>query len=73
VDAEGTASYVYDALNQRVQVKTPGSTLEYTYDLAGRRVTTWDANANFGVQGQIWWGSLPIAFRSIDNSIYSQQ
>jgi RHS repeat-associated protein len=73
VDNGGTASYIYDALNQRVQVKTPGSTLEYTYDFAGRRITTWDANANFGVQGQIWWGSQPIAFRSIDNSVYFQQ
>jgi RHS repeat-associated protein len=73
VDGGGTASYIYDALNQRVQVKTPGSTLEYTYDFAGRRITTWDANANFGVQGQIWWGSQPIAFRSIDNSVYFQQ
>jgi YD repeat-containing protein len=56
VDNGSTASYVYDALNQRVQVKVPSAgrnTLEYTYDFAGRRVTTWDANANFGIQGQL--------------------
>lgn len=29
-----------------------------------------DATVNFGMQGQIWWDSMPIAFRSIDNSSY---
>jgi hypothetical protein len=66
VDGGQTASYIYDALNQRVQVKVPSASpavLEYTYDYRGRRVTTWDANANFGIRGQVWWGNTPIAYR----------
>ena len=71
VDNGVTASYVYNALNQRVQVNVPGAPrakLEFTYDFAGRRVTTWDATANAGIQGQVWWGSMPIAYRDIDGT-----
>lgn len=76
VDGGNTASYVYDALNQRVAVSVPSSAtpkLEFTYDFAGRRITTWDANANFGIQGQVWWGSTPIAYRGAQGRTYFQQ
>jgi RHS repeat-associated protein len=76
VDGGKTASYVYDALNQRVQVNVPGAAtpvMEFTYDVAGRRVTTWDANANFGIQGQEWWGNTPIAYRGAKGNTYFEQ
>jgi RHS repeat-associated protein len=76
VDSGQTASYIYDALNQRVQINVPTaspSTLEFTYDFAGRRITTWDAAADFGIQGQAWWGNMPLAYRGVHGYTYFQQ
>jgi RHS repeat-associated protein len=73
VDSGSTAKYTYDALNQRVRIDNAQGSHEFTYDFAGRRVATWDANANTGIQGQIWWGSTPIAYRDSDGSTYFQQ
>jgi hypothetical protein len=61
--------------HQRVQVNVPGAAtpvMEFTYDVAGR-VTTWDANANFGIQGQEWWGNTPIAYRGAKGNTYFEQ
>jgi RHS repeat-associated protein len=73
VDGGSTAKYTYDALNQRVRIDNAQGSHEFTYDYAGRRVATWDANANAGIQGQIWWGRTPIAYRDSDGTTYFQQ
>lgn len=73
VDGGTTASYTYDALNQRVRIDNAQGSHEFTYDFAGRRIGTWDASNNYTFQGQIWWGSNPFAYRDSDGSTYFQQ
>ena len=73
VDGGSTAKYFYNALNQRVEIDNSQGSHEFTYDVAGRRITTWLPGSLTGIQGQIWWGSTPIAYRDIDGSTYFQQ
>lgn len=78
-DAEGNvikvggsypAQYIYDALNHRVQVQSGGLTVEYLYDVAGRRTSTWYAGTITGIEGRIYWGNRLLAFRSNDGRTY---
>jgi YD repeat-containing protein len=78
-DAEGnvtavgggsTATYVYDALNHRVRTTTSAGTNEYLYDTGGRRISTWQASSNFGMEGRIYWGGKQIAFRSVNGQTF---
>jgi RHS repeat-associated protein len=71
VDGGSTATYFYNALNQRVEISNAQGSHEFTYDFAGRRIATWLPGTNSGIQGQIWWGSTPIAYR--DATTYFQQ
>ena len=64
VDNGSTATYVYDALNHRVETATSAGTFEYTYDAQGRRISTWQASDNFGIEGRMYWGNKQIAFRN---------
>lgn len=73
VDGGSTATYTYNALNQRMGVSNAQGAHEFTYDFAGRRMGTWTPGTNSGTQGQIWWGGSPIAYRDNDGSTYFQQ
>ncbi len=54
VDGGTTAQYVYDVFNRRVHVQTPSATTEYTYDYAGRRISSWLSPNNTGNEGRIY-------------------
>jgi YD repeat-containing protein len=43
VDNGTTATYVYDALNQRVRDTTSAADTYYSYDTDGQRVGSWSA------------------------------
>jgi RHS repeat-associated protein len=62
VDGNAGAVYIYNALNQRVQVDWPTVSHQYVYNASGQRVSVWDTNTHAQVQGQYYWGSTPIAF-----------
>jgi RHS repeat-associated protein len=62
VDTGSTASYVYNALNQRVQTTVGSTVTEFVFNAAGQRVSTWNGSTNAQIQGQYYWGSKPVGF-----------
>ena len=65
VSGADNATYTYDALNRRVQIKAQGSdSMAFLYNLNGQRVSIWDANTGSQVQGQVYWGTRPLEFRA---------
>ncbi|AXC12854.1 Rhs family protein [Acidisarcina polymorpha] len=48
----------------------PTGTSEYSYDYAGRRISTWNAATNNGTDGRMYWDGQQIAFRSSDTATY---
>lgn len=63
VDGGNTATYVYNALNQRVQIAVTGSdSFEYVYNLNGQRVSIWDGKTGEQIEGQYYWETMPLAF-----------
>ena len=45
VDGGSTASYMYNALNQRVSATAGGTTTQYAYNVAGQRVSIWNTSS----------------------------
>jgi RHS repeat-associated protein len=70
VDGGSTAQYVYDAFNRRIHVQTASATTEFTYDYAGRRVSSWYSSANTGNEGRVYWDGQMVAFRSYEGLTY---
>ena len=70
VDGGSTAQYVYDVFNRRIHVQTPSATTEYTYDYAGRRISSWLSPNNTGVEGRIYWEGQQFGYRSSDGTTY---
>lgn len=70
VSGNSSASYTYDALNNRVRSQTGSLIEEYTFDYAGRRTGTWMPSTNIGTEGRIYWGSRQVAFRDQDGTTY---
>lgn len=64
VDGGSTAQYVYNAFNQRVEIEAGGDGSEFTFNLNGQRTSIWDANSGNNIQGQSYWGSVPLEFYS---------
>jgi YD repeat-containing protein len=62
VDGGSTATYVYDVLGRRVQVKTPGGNFESLYDSSGRSISSWSGSTQTPIEGRIYWGSQQIAY-----------
>ncbi|MGC1294012.1 MAG: RHS repeat-associated core domain-containing protein, partial [Alloacidobacterium sp.] len=71
-DSSSAAQYVYDALNQRVRTQTASAATEYIFDYAGRRISSWLASNNFGIEGRIYWDGMPIAFHAWNNYTFFQ-
>ena len=70
MDGGSTAQYVYDVFNRRIHVQTPSATTEYTYDYAGRRISSWLSPNNTGVEGRIYWDGQQFGYRSSDGTTY---
>ncbi len=62
VDSGSTASYTYNALNQRVQTVTASGTTDYVFNAAGQRVSEWSGAAGAEIQGKYYWGAKPVAY-----------
>jgi RHS repeat-associated protein len=77
VDGGSTASYTYDALNNRVRSQTGSTTYEYMYDYAGRRTSSWynpsSGNPGAGNAGRIYWDNQEFALRAANGQTYFDQ
>lgn len=63
VDGGATATYVYDALNHRVRENVGTNATEFVYNAQGQRASIWNATTGAIIQGQVYWGSMPVSFR----------
>ena len=61
MDNGGTAAYIYDALDRRVQATVNGTTTKTAYNIYGQRTSIWDASGTL-LNEQIYWGGMPVAF-----------
>lgn len=80
-DAEGnltgvsggtTATYIYNALNERVETVTSTSTEQFLFGLNGSRAATLDGSGN-AVEDQSYLGSQPLAFYESGSFHYQHQ
>jgi RHS repeat-associated protein len=62
VDGGQTATYVYNALNQRVSASVGGTATEYVFNAAGKRVSEWNGATRAQIKGKYYWGALPVAY-----------
>lgn len=69
VDGGSTAQYVYNALNQRVEVTTASGSYEYLYDAEGHRISQW-LTTNSGAGARIYWGDQVVASRAANGYTY---
>ena len=51
-------------MNRRVVGETNGTAMEYSFDSAGLRTSSWLSTTNAAVSAEIYWGKTPIAYRS---------
>ena len=74
VDGGSTATFVYDALNERVKVTASGVTERYGYDLSGRRSTTWLDGTNTLKLTQYYAGTTQVGYwLASDTHIHFEQ
>ena len=63
VDGGSTASYVYNALNQRVSETVGGTTTQFAYNVAGQRLSIWNTASPAGeLQEEYYVGSQRVAY-----------
>ncbi|MBS1823381.1 MAG: RHS repeat protein, partial [Acidobacteria bacterium] len=61
VDGGTTATYVYDALDRRVQTIENGTTTLYAFNIDGQRVASFSGSGS-PVSNQVYVGGAPVAF-----------
>ena len=54
VDNGQTASYIYDAMNRRVQAATASGTQDFLFDLSGKAVTVISASDGSWLRSEVW-------------------
>jgi RHS repeat-associated protein len=64
VDGGQTASYVYNALNQRVRAMVGTTATEYVFSAGGQRVSEWNGATLAQIKGKYYWGTRPVAYYS---------
>jgi len=63
VDGGATATYTYNALNQRVRTQVFSTVREFVFNADGHRVSEWNGSIpGQGIQGQYYWGGKPVAY-----------
>ncbi len=62
VDGGQTATYVYNALGQRVRSVVGSTITEYVFNAAGQRVSEWNGTTHLQLKGKYYWGSKPVAY-----------
>ena len=67
VDGGATATYTYNALNQRVRTVANGTTTVFVLNASGQRVSEWNGTTNTQLKGHYYWGSKPVAYYTTAN------
>ncbi len=67
IDGGATATFVYDALNERVKVSTSAGTQDYGYDLSGRRSTVWTPGSTTMNAVQYYAGASLVAYWTLSD------
>jgi RHS repeat-associated protein len=62
VDSGSTATYVYNALNQRVRTVVGSTITEFVFNASGQRVSVWNGSTKTQLRGQYYAGGKPVAF-----------
>lgn len=73
VDGGATASYVYNALNQRVRSVVGGTATEYVFNAAGQRVSEWNGTTLAQIKGKYYLGGTPVAYYSSGATHFEHQ
>jgi len=61
IDNGSTATYLYDALNHRVQATQNGATQDFGFNAAGRRATVWSATGSL-ISANYYAAGAPLAY-----------
>jgi hypothetical protein len=73
VDGGSTATYVYDALNQRVRTVASGAVTEFVFNAGGQRVSEWNATTQTQLKGHYYWGGMPLAYYDTSATHFEHQ
>jgi RHS repeat-associated protein len=74
VDSGSTATYTYNALNQRVRTTIYGSYItEFLFNQNSQRVSIWNGSTRTVGRGQYYWGTKPVAYYAAEGNAFFQQ
>jgi RHS repeat-associated protein len=73
VDGGQTATYVYNALNQRVRATVGGAATEYVFNASGQRVSEWNGTTRAQLKGKYYWGGKPVAYYANGSTHFEHQ
>jgi RHS repeat-associated protein len=75
VDGGTTATYIYSALNRRVEERTNGGATihDIFYNINGQRAAIWDGGSQTLLQAQTYWSGKPVAYYSNGSIHYQHQ
>jgi len=63
VTGNASATYVYNALNQRVRTTvSSGTPTEFVFNANGQRVSEWNGTTRAQLKGKYYWGGTPVAY-----------
>ena len=62
VTGNAAATYVYNALNQRVRTVVGTATTEFVFNASGQRVSEWNGSTRLPLKGKYYWGGKPVAY-----------
>ena len=63
VSGNASATYVYNALNQRVRTTVnSGTPTEFVFNANGQRVSEWNGTTRAQLKGKYYWGGTPVAY-----------
>jgi RHS repeat-associated protein len=73
VDVGSTATYVYNALNQRVRTLVGSAATEFVFNAGGQRVSEWNASTHVQIKGHYYWGGTPVAYYDTSATHFEHQ
>jgi RHS repeat-associated protein len=73
VDGGSTATYVYNALNQRVRSLVGSTPAEFVFNAGGQRVSEWNASTHVQIKGHYYWGGTPVAYYDTSATHFEHQ
>jgi hypothetical protein len=73
VDGGPTATYVYNAQNQRVRATVGSTSTEYVFSAAGQRVSEWNRTTRAQFKGKYYWDAKPVAYNSGNATHFEHQ